>query len=117
MQSENIFLHLLNNKDCGTYSGVDERRPATKGSEMDRQHYLTGEEIKVDPNAVLRGIRELVKDAEQDRQNEDYSEWDIKFDHLTRLCEHLDNWILKGGFLPDSWEVAQKKTNGEINGC
>lgn len=61
----------------------------------------------MDPNATLREIRDLVKEFNFGAQNEDHSEWDVKFARLAVLSESLDNWITMGGFLPDSWEIAQ----------
>lgn len=47
----------------------------------------------MDPNATLKELRELLKrgmrpDLERARE----------------LFEALDEWILKGGFLPDDWK-------------
>jgi hypothetical protein len=55
----------------------------------------------MDPNAALTGIREVVAKT--------YTEDGANPDDTARLCElveALDDWLTKGGFLPDAWTPA-----------
>jgi hypothetical protein len=55
----------------------------------------------VDPNAALAGIREIVATT--------YRDGGATLDDSSRLydlAESLDNWLTKGGFLPDAWATA-----------
>jgi hypothetical protein len=55
----------------------------------------------VDPNAALAGIREIVAKT--------YREGGATLDDSSRLydlAESLDNWLTRGGFLPDAWAPA-----------
>lgn len=53
----------------------------------------------MDPNETLRMLRERVADALNDR---DYSPIRVAI-----LFEALDEWLSKGGFLPDDWRYVQ----------
>jgi hypothetical protein len=55
----------------------------------------------VDPNAALAGIREIVAKT--------YRVGGATLDDSSRLydlAESLDNWLTRGGFLPDAWVTA-----------
>ena len=55
----------------------------------------------MDPNAALAGIREIVAKT--------YREGGAPLDDLSRVidfAESFDEWLTKGGFLPDAWKIA-----------
>jgi hypothetical protein len=52
----------------------------------------------MDPNETLRQIRTLANRI----LNDEYTEYDSL--ELAELIDSLDNWILKGGFLPNNWQ-------------
>lgn len=56
--------------------------------------------LKMDPNATLERLRELVAEnaaAETDAHKADLA------DAFAELVEALDNWICCGGFIPLAW--------------
>lgn len=56
----------------------------------------------MDPNATLAHIREL--NAQMSTHGElDGEETSL----LVELIENLDDWLSKGGFLPEPWNVAR----------
>jgi hypothetical protein len=59
----------------------------------------------MDPNATLRQLRELVK--EFNKQHD--------FEHpqreLVDTIVDLDEWLTRGGFLPDSWKPCSYDSN------
>ena len=61
----------------------------------------------MDPNEALRMIRRIVDERNRvgATGDEGLSKWEIEtfFDHV----EALDEWMSKGGFLPDSWRDAR----------
>ena len=68
----------------------------------------------MDPDANLRELRELTRElvdpdgqgfTEGDEPNE-CAVWEHveKAARLAALCEALDGWISKGGFLPKAWD-------------
>jgi hypothetical protein len=67
----------------------------------------------MDPNANLREIRELVKsgNATNDAGN-DIGAHDAS--RMVELVEALDEWITRGGFLPDRWEIGHKRADSQI---
>lgn len=56
----------------------------------------------MDPDEVLRTIREIVQRITED----DHVESDL--DELADAFESLDLWLSNGGFLPDEWKGANK---------
>lgn len=50
----------------------------------------------MDPNATLRELRDLVRDAENGE--------DVQ-DEIAERFAALDNWITRGGFLPAEWST------------
>jgi len=57
----------------------------------------------MDPNANLKEIRSLAKSV--------YAQWEAGLDinqgnaaELVSLVQDLDEWITRGGFLPQDWE-------------
>ena len=62
----------------------------------------------MDPNANLREQRERARqiiamlDADDPIDPNDAG-------RLADLVEALDDWITSGGFLPDRWQIAQKR--------
>jgi hypothetical protein len=74
----------------------------------------------MDPNANLREQRKLVREmmAIHDRADVSTGEYlpadrvrclELAY-RLAELVEALDDWIKSGGFLPDSWQLAQVRS-------
>lgn len=58
----------------------------------------------MDPSVTLAKIRELTEKANL------YGELnDNKTQDLVDLVESLDDWMSKGGFLPEPWEIGRAK--------
>lgn len=56
----------------------------------------------MDPNATLNALRALLaKFRQQDIDGTVYDWHDLA--RVAELAEGLDEWISKGGFLPDDW--------------
>lgn len=62
----------------------------------------------MDPNAYLEEIRQLVN-QQRDADVAENSLCASSVDRLAELVHALDEWIAKGGFLPDAWK--HKETN------
>jgi len=65
----------------------------------------------MDPNATLARLREAIADAERamdpesgsnDAEHESLSE-------ITELAAALDEWLSRGGFLPDAWQQSDER--------
>jgi hypothetical protein len=56
----------------------------------------------MDPDECLRTIREIVQRID----DEDHLESDLP--ELVDAFSSLDEWLGKGGFLPDDWKDANK---------
>jgi hypothetical protein len=64
----------------------------------------------MDPNENIREQRRIA--TELIDGGEHTSEvWIEKAVRLAELVHALDTWILLGGFLPDGWQIAQKRAN------
>jgi hypothetical protein len=57
----------------------------------------------MDPQATLDLIRELVKEIS--KNEDDQTDEAVE---LAEAVDDLDNWLMKGGFLPEDWENAEK---------
>jgi hypothetical protein len=57
----------------------------------------------MDPNEVLKRLREYVKDWSEATLNRDDSADDL--DTVLDLFDALDTWIAAGGFIPRDWEA------------
>jgi hypothetical protein len=57
----------------------------------------------MDPNAALKQIRSLIELVRQDKIT------DSELYDLAYLIEGLDNWLSKGGVLPEAWEMIQAR--------
>lgn len=57
----------------------------------------------MDPNATLADIRQATSNIDVDRYERD----DYHVAELVALIAALDEWITKGGFLPDAWLTAR----------
>jgi hypothetical protein len=60
----------------------------------------------MDPNEALRRVRRMV----QSILEEGAAEGVVNDSDVLELVEHvaaLDNWLTRGGFLPDSWRRAR----------
>jgi hypothetical protein len=58
----------------------------------------------MDPNSTLEEIRRIIEDNFK-------SALPLDEDGSERLCDlinALDNWIVGGGFLPESWTILRK---------
>lgn len=56
----------------------------------------------MDPNATLDEIRDILKNQRARESAE----------RLRELIESLDQWLSKGGFLPEAWEKKGQKDHG-----
>lgn len=54
----------------------------------------------MDPNVALAQIRELVEALQQEPD-------DSLAEALVDLVEGLDDWLSKGGFLPEPWAIGR----------
>lgn len=77
----------------------------------------------MDPNAALERIREITR-GYNDPDSEDFNAVpgvDDLVDYaqqLTELVDGLDEWLTKGGFVPEAWEEQRKKDDvRECPGC
>lgn len=59
----------------------------------------------MDPNAALKGLRDLIWEFNHD-DNVTMETFDTQA--LIDYVEALDQWLARGGFLPDSWGVKAK---------
>jgi hypothetical protein len=57
-------------------------------------------EVRMDPNVALAQIRELVEALQQEPD-------DSLAEALVDLVEGLDDWLSKGGFLPEPWAIGR----------
>jgi hypothetical protein len=58
----------------------------------------------MDPNELLAFLRELVKPVyENGRTKDGVNATDFEDDFAT-LFTNLDDWLTRGGFLPDAWK-------------
>jgi len=63
----------------------------------------------MDPNASLKGIRDLVKTIVKDYEDPEGNGVDQDdAASLASYCETLDAWLSKGGFLPQDWLRASE---------
>lgn len=60
----------------------------------------------MDPNETLRRIREVFKNFD-DTKVVDYDEISELFCEAETLFESLDEWLSKGGFLPEAWKKCK----------
>jgi hypothetical protein len=61
----------------------------------------------MDPNATLKGIRDLVKTINHDYEDPEGNGVDQDdAASLASHCETLDAWLCKGGFIPQDWQRA-----------
>jgi hypothetical protein len=60
----------------------------------------------MDPNANLKEQKEIVRWL-LDTNEENADELSKKAERLANLVEALDEWLSKGGFLPDAWRGAR----------
>ena len=58
----------------------------------------------MDPNAALRALRELSRSALEDADGFDSSDFSTTMCALAENFQALDEWISKGGFLPEGWK-------------
>ena len=56
----------------------------------------------MDPNTNLKEQREIFSRLNSYEEHE-YTDRDYDLERLAELAESLDEWISKGGFLPDAW--------------
>ena len=69
----------------------------------------------MDPNANIREMRQTYRailKCEGHGASDVCEQCAENGVRLATLIESLECWIEKGGFLPDSWEIAQKKAKG-----
>ncbi len=58
----------------------------------------------MDPNETLNEIRRLVRA----NNSSTFAMRDEDTTYLTELVESLDQWLSRGGFLPQAWERGTK---------
>jgi hypothetical protein len=69
----------------------------------------------MDPNATLAAIRRLskmlIRQAEENRVNYAPAQDDLldTASTLAENCQNLDEWLMKGGFLPSDWQKEQAR--------
>ncbi len=56
----------------------------------------------MDPNETLSALRGFTRDVLNDK----YIIGDMPAEDMAELFSALDDWITRGGFLPDAWNVA-----------
>lgn len=61
----------------------------------------------MDPNRTLLELRAAIKRVlESDPQDqEDYEQFEEDASQLANAADDLDNWLSRGGFLPDAWKL------------
>jgi len=55
----------------------------------------------MDPNATLEAIRKAIATAEAQNDAESYAAWIID---AVSAFEDLDEWLTRGGSVPDAWD-------------
>lgn len=55
----------------------------------------------MDPNTALHDLREMIRDAEHPDQ---YTDREVAIEQLAASFEALDNWLSRGGLLPQEWD-------------
>lgn len=61
----------------------------------------------MDPNETLSELREVVELHHKDELIEEGHTLDyVPLDYVLERIEALDEWLIKGGALPDSWAEA-----------
>ena len=60
----------------------------------------------MDPNETLRCLRALSKQIIKENENEEMPDNGM---HMANIFQALDEWIVKGGFLPQDWQKGQTK--------
>lgn len=58
----------------------------------------------MDPDEALAQIRQHVKDILETEKEED----DLDVMRFAELVQGLDEWISKGGFLPQAWKTSHR---------
>ena len=61
----------------------------------------------MDPNATLRELRELLGGDHSGSLDPETASMD-DLCRMEELWQALDQWIGRGGFLPDAWKEAQE---------
>lgn len=64
----------------------------------------------MDPNETLRQMLDLSREIQKSENGTAYDA-----DKLASLIIDLHWWIMQGGFLPDRWEVVQKRAREDNN--
>jgi len=69
----------------------------------------------MDPNANLREQRLIVAAVRYRREHpgerQDAARANIEdLARLCQLCDGLDDWLMKGGYLPDAWGQSKVRT-------
>ncbi len=61
----------------------------------------------MDPNTALQIAREAYAKYVKAAAEMDSETYDIALCDLAEAFDSLDQWLTKGGFLPDSWKVTR----------
>lgn len=57
----------------------------------------------MDPNEALKGLRRSIKNARESGELEDNEAEYAALQGVFEYAEALDEWLSRGGFLPDAW--------------
>lgn len=60
----------------------------------------------MDPNETLRQIRAHIKAMNEADEKEDAAAYAFAAMQLAESVEAMDEWLSKGGFLPEEWELV-----------
>jgi hypothetical protein len=69
-------------------------------------------EAAMDPNAMLDELRQIFGLA-------DIKQIDVDIERAAKLFSVLDDWVTRGGFLPNAWSAGEgweRKTHPTVNG-
>jgi hypothetical protein len=60
----------------------------------------------MDPNTVLRALRQLTARIDEISANPDRDWSDVALEALEGI-DALDGWLTRGGFLPEAWSTGR----------
>ena len=61
----------------------------------------------MDPDAILAELRQAFEDVNTAAQNYDSDAHDDATQRIAELFAALDEWLTRGGFLPNAWRAPQ----------
>lgn len=63
----------------------------------------------MDPNATLENLRLWVERLHYNEKQPDYLRTQEDYSEAVESFEALDEWLTKGGFLPEAWQTLSRK--------